>query len=186
MSFFKSSISLVGGTLKRIYWLVPTLFLDPFDLAERYFDVTYEVPQWLMWSLGAGGLFVAVSLTYHELRKQKEGLEAQLGKETDTFHMEFNGYSMLTRDDRVLQLGVIFHSDVDVIVDELALQVGGNLLQPSDWKPFKLKRIHNKNYTFVPATVREAAGSDYGEAKLVVRVGSKQYESEPFKIDGLL
>ncbi len=57
------------GFLKRIYWTLPTLILDPFDLAERLFNVDYNIPLWAVWSLFALGCMTAFVLTYHELRK---------------------------------------------------------------------------------------------------------------------
>ena len=58
-----------------MYWLLPALLLDPFDLAERLFKVNYDVPQWLAWVLAGFGIFIAMLLTYHELRMQKVTLE---------------------------------------------------------------------------------------------------------------
>lgn len=69
---------LTKGILKRIYWLIPVLFLDPFDFAERWFNVTYEAPQWLMWVLVAIGFAIAITLTYHELRTQKVNVDRQV------------------------------------------------------------------------------------------------------------
>jgi len=69
---------LTKGILKRIYWLVPALFTDPFDLAERWFKVTIEPPQYLVWVLIAIGFVIASILTYHELRTQKVNLDEQV------------------------------------------------------------------------------------------------------------
>ncbi len=66
------------GVLKRLYWLAPTLFLDPFDIAERYFGIMYSAPQWLVWVLLVIGFLIAGGLTYHELRAQKCTLEKRL------------------------------------------------------------------------------------------------------------
>ena len=73
MAVLKSSWLLLSGIIKRFYWYVLPLFLDPFDFAERYFGVEdYVIPQWLAWSLFGLGLAVAATLTYHELRTQVE------------------------------------------------------------------------------------------------------------------
>jgi hypothetical protein len=75
MEHLKSLRLLVIGVLKRIYWILPTLLLNPFDIVERLFNVSYEVPQWAIWSLFAAGWVVAILLAYHELRMQKVALE---------------------------------------------------------------------------------------------------------------
>jgi hypothetical protein len=75
MEILKSLRLLVIGVLKRIYWILPTLVLDPFDFAERLLNVSYDVPQWAVWVLFAAGWVVAILLSYHELRMQKVALE---------------------------------------------------------------------------------------------------------------
>jgi len=73
MEFFKSFGLLLLGILKRLYYLIPSLFTDPFDFLERWFKVIYEPPQWLFWLLLSLGLAIAISKTYHELRVQTGG-----------------------------------------------------------------------------------------------------------------
>ena len=68
MEFPKSIGLLLLGVLKRLYYLIPSLFSDPFDIAERWGKVTYEPPPWMFWVLLAIGLFFAVAMAYHELR----------------------------------------------------------------------------------------------------------------------
>ena len=75
MQLFESIALFALGTLKRFYWIIPTLFLDPFDFAKRYFGLTYVVPQLLIWVSFAAGVCIAMALTYHELRMQKINLE---------------------------------------------------------------------------------------------------------------
>jgi hypothetical protein len=75
MELLKSLRFLIIGVLKRIYWVLPTLLLNPFDIVERLFNVSYEVPQWTIWVLFAAGWAVAILLSYHELRMQKIALE---------------------------------------------------------------------------------------------------------------
>lgn len=70
MSFLKSVGYLLWGIIKRLYYVVPALLLDPLDLADRLFEIQYAPPKPLMWSLFGIGLFIAVALTYHELRKR--------------------------------------------------------------------------------------------------------------------
>jgi len=75
MELFKSLRLFILGVMKRIYWLLPTLILDPFDLIERLLNVNYDIPQWAIWTLFTIGLMIAIILTYHELRMQKTALE---------------------------------------------------------------------------------------------------------------
>jgi len=70
MEFFKSASKFLIGTVKRVQWYLPPLLLDPFDIAERVFRMTYFIPQWVAWTLFALGWLVAMLLTYHELRMQ--------------------------------------------------------------------------------------------------------------------
>ena len=68
----------VWGNIKRWYYLLPALCTDPFDFAERWFKVTYESPQYLVWVLVAIGFAIASIATYHELRTQKLKAESLL------------------------------------------------------------------------------------------------------------
>ena len=76
MSLLTSAVSLLAGIGKRIYWLLPALLLDPFDIVEQLFNVTYEIPMLVAWGLAGGGLFVATVLTFHELRGKHEEVVA--------------------------------------------------------------------------------------------------------------
>jgi hypothetical protein len=78
MEFLKSINSLFLGILKRLYYLIPALFTDPFDFLERWFKMIYEPPQWLFWLLLILGFALATILAYHEVRMQKVRLERQL------------------------------------------------------------------------------------------------------------
>ena len=73
MEFFKSIGLLSLGILKRLYYLIPSLFSDPFDVLERWFNVIYEPPQWMFWVLLVAGLCIAIILAYHELRMSTSG-----------------------------------------------------------------------------------------------------------------
>ena len=75
MELLRSLRLFVIGVFKRIYWILPTLLLDPFDFAERLLNVSYNVPQWLVWVLVTTGWAIAIVLTYHDLRMQKVALE---------------------------------------------------------------------------------------------------------------
>jgi hypothetical protein len=70
MDLLESTRLFAKGILKRLYWLAPTLYRAPFDFAERYFEMSYKPPQWLMWVLLIVGFMIAGVLTYHDLRKQ--------------------------------------------------------------------------------------------------------------------
>lgn len=68
MEFLKSVWFLFWGIVKRLWLLIPSLFTDPFDFMERWLNRTYQSPPFLFWLLLSLGIFVAVALTYHELR----------------------------------------------------------------------------------------------------------------------
>lgn len=78
MELLRSLAFFARGILKRIYWLLPALLLDPFDLARTLFGISYDAPLWMIWLLVGTGLFIAGALTYHELRKEvaTEGVNA--------------------------------------------------------------------------------------------------------------
>ena len=70
MEFFRSISIYSRGILKRIYWLLLFfLFSDPFNVAERWFGVTYEAPSYLVWVLLFIGFCFASFFTFHSLRK---------------------------------------------------------------------------------------------------------------------
>jgi len=57
----------IWGIVKRFYWLLPSLLSDPFDIPERWFNIVYTTPSYLVWVLIGIGLFIASFLTYREL-----------------------------------------------------------------------------------------------------------------------
>lgn len=61
---------LVIGFLKRIYWILPTLILDPFDIAKKLFDINYNVPLIVIWNILAVGCMIAVALTVRDIRNR--------------------------------------------------------------------------------------------------------------------
>jgi len=75
MNHIKSLGLLLRGIATRIYWLIPAIMSDPWDLAERWFGIKWNPPVWLGWVLLATGLFIAIFLAYHELRMQKLAFE---------------------------------------------------------------------------------------------------------------
>jgi hypothetical protein len=70
MEFCKSFLSFLWGITKRIYWLLPSLLSDPFDITERWFGLNYDAPPYLVWILIGLGLFIAALLEYHNIRKK--------------------------------------------------------------------------------------------------------------------
>jgi len=82
MEYLKSLGLLLLGIIKRLYYLIPSLFTDPFDFLERWFKVNYESPQWLFGVLLSLGIIIAIALAYHEIRMQKVSLEKRLGDRT--------------------------------------------------------------------------------------------------------
>lgn len=84
MDFIKSTGLLFLGIIKRLYYLIPSLFSDPFDIAERWFEKKFEPPVWIFWFLLILGFTIAVILTYHELHSQKINLEKKLNNKAKT------------------------------------------------------------------------------------------------------
>jgi hypothetical protein len=67
VGFCISTAILLWGVIKRVHFWIPTLLLDPFDLAERYLGITYPIPAFIAWGLFGLGLFLAVAFTYYEI-----------------------------------------------------------------------------------------------------------------------
>ena len=60
------------GIGTRIYWILPSILSDPFDIAERWFGVKYEASPYMFWILLLFGLFMASFLTYyHDIKDIK-------------------------------------------------------------------------------------------------------------------
>jgi len=98
MEFIRSLQQLAWGVVKRLYWLVPSLFTDPFDLLERWFGMNYQPAEWLFWLLLSFGLLIAIALTYHELRMQTAKLaQERKVKSSITSQLE----KRLTGDDQI-------------------------------------------------------------------------------------
>lgn len=69
------------GVIKRFYFYLPALLLDPFDFYEKYLRAWIQrefwpsaprelaVSPWITWSLLGVGLILACVMTYHDLRK---------------------------------------------------------------------------------------------------------------------
>lgn len=83
MEFAASAVSLLWHTSRRVYTLIPALLLDPFDIAERYFGLMYEVPIPVIWGVFSVGVFVAVALAHHDIRMGKKRLEQRSEQKTD-------------------------------------------------------------------------------------------------------
>jgi len=77
MGMAKSLRLFIAGIIKRIYWLIPALFLDPIDLLERIFGEAMNTPSWIGWLLIGLAMFIATFLTYHDLRIQSIAIEQQ-------------------------------------------------------------------------------------------------------------
>jgi hypothetical protein len=73
-----------------------------------------------------------------------------------------------------------------MIIDNLLLEYNGKQFRPLDWEPFKLSRIHNKNYTFNLSKIRAVASVDNKDAKFAVIIDKNKHESIPFNIYDLL
>lgn len=80
MEFLHSSRLFTWGILRRFYWMLPTLLVDPFDLLKTLFGVEYNPPTWIVWAVFSFGLFLAACLAYHEART-KRGSSAPAAQE---------------------------------------------------------------------------------------------------------
>ena len=91
-----STCNLFWGVIKRFYYWLTTLLLDPFDLVEKLLGVTYApLPNVVIWSLFGIGLFAAVAHTHYEIwQKQTFRIlakaKAELRAHADTGHRIFN------------------------------------------------------------------------------------------------
>ena len=117
--------------------------------------------------------------------KYEELVHSAEEQERSQFYLEFNDNSLTTEDGRIL-LGVTFQSEVDVFIEKLELEVNDQAFRPLDWVPFRLRQIHNKNYTFDLVAIRTASNTNYQEARFLVRADGTKHESEPFEIHALL
>jgi hypothetical protein len=95
VGFCISTAILLWGVIKRVHFWIPTLLLDPFDLAERYLRITYPVPAFIAWGLLGLGLFLAVASTYHEMwQKQRIRIlakaKAELREHAEKGHQIFD------------------------------------------------------------------------------------------------
>lgn len=169
MKMYKSSLFLFLRLLKDKWFLLTILLLtDPWDIMERWFNINYKLPLWLLLLLA---IAVAIIWTYCESKKQLK--------------FEFNDNSLTTKDDRLI-LGINFSSSVDITIDNVILEYNGKQFFPLDWAPFKLSRIYSKNYTFPLSKIQAVSSVNNKDAKLIATVGSIKYESSPFNIYTLL
>lgn len=81
LDVIESLLLFLWGVVRRFWFWLPPLLLDPMDAAERLFGVIYEVPQVVGWSLFGVGLFVAALFTYHDERMRSERLADRLADE---------------------------------------------------------------------------------------------------------
>jgi hypothetical protein len=91
-----STFNLLCGVIRRFYYWLTSLLLDPFDLAEKLLGVTYfPLPNFAIWSLFGIGLFAAVAHTHYEIwQKQTVSLlakaKAELQEHAEKGHQIFN------------------------------------------------------------------------------------------------
>ena len=93
-----STREFLSGIFRRLYWLLPLLLLDPFDLAERLTGVNYDVPQWVAWCLAGVGFFMAALLTYHDLRtKQPKSSQGEMPNELRPLNIDTGEFAAIRR-----------------------------------------------------------------------------------------
>lgn len=82
MEFLISTRNFLWGIIKRFYFLIPSLFTDPFDFMERWFGIVYTPPPYLFWVLLGLGVFIAGLFAYHELGMQSLKLKSEVSDKT--------------------------------------------------------------------------------------------------------
>lgn len=160
------------GILKRIYFLLPSLSSDPFDIAERWFGMNYNAPQWLFWVLLGGGLFFAAFLTYYDVKRKLDEI-------SEEFYFEPTGTSV-TEAIGVVHINVTFQARPKVIVDKLALVINGVRFDPSEWSPIAVFPQYTDNWVFELSGKLELGKTYIG--KLIATVDRKEHESRDFKV----
>jgi hypothetical protein len=166
---FKSLWSFIVGILKKIYWLLPSLVLDPFDLAER-FGVNYDAPRWLFWVLLGVGLFISAFLTYNDLKQKLDAI-------SEEFFFEYTGIGLTTKNG-VLYLNVTFKAKPSVIVDKLHLEINGLRIAPTEWKPFKVSPQYTNSWAFNLSG--KVNPEETYPGVLVATIENKEYRSREF------
>ena len=107
MEFLHSTSLFVLAVVKRSYFLLPPLLLDPFDLLGTLFGIDYNPPTWVAWGLFSLGLFVAASWAYHDIRKTVVFIEAD---DVDSTIAKLKAKEFLTADDRRLDVATILNA----------------------------------------------------------------------------
>ena len=160
------------GILKRIYWLIPSILSDPFDIAERWFGVIYTAPPNTFWVLLFIGFFIAAFLTYNDIKRKLDSM-------TVNFFFEPTGNDLTTTAGLVM-LNVTFKANPSVIVDKLFLEIDGSRIASSKGiTPFKVSPQYTDNWTFDLAD--KIRGKTY-IGKLIAVVDKKEYESREFDV----
>jgi hypothetical protein len=205
MEFLKSIGTLSWGVIKRLYYLLPSLLSDPFDILERWCKVIYEPPQWLFGLLLFLGATVAVILAYHEVRMQKVGLEKQLVASKQM------SYSIIWgRDPDVKEEWRLVESDKDnykswrtvweseseglwfilahyvvintlklIRIESINLDIGGQKFE-SNWKSAEFTGIDEPNVEFkIPFEVSRGDQT----AKIEAVIDGKYYTSDSFTLN---
>ena len=160
------------GILKRLYWLLPSILSNPFDIAERWLGIHYDPPQWLFWVLLEIGLFIASFLTCYEVKRR-------LDETAQEFYFEPTGNSF-TEKNGTVHLNVTFRANPKVIVDELYLDINGMPFAPLGWSPFVVSPQYTDNWAF--ALSGKVKQGDTYVGRLIAMVDKKKHLSREFEI----
>ena len=164
--------SFIVGILKKIYWLLPSLLLDPFDMFQRWCGVNYAPPVWLFWLLLGLGLFIAAFLTYNDVKRK-------LDERGEEFYFEPTGASVTTKEGSVL-LQICFTAKPKVVVDKLALDIGGMHFSPAEWKPIVVSPQYTDIWTF--DLLGKVKQNEMHKGKLIAVANGKEYKSREFDV----
>ena len=68
MEYLESARAFSWGVVRRFWWMLPAALVDPFDLLNLFWGISYRPNVWVVWPVFSAGLFVAGLLTFHDLR----------------------------------------------------------------------------------------------------------------------
>ena len=165
----KALFAFVSGVLRRLYWILPSFLVDPFDIAAK-FGVSYEPPQWLFWVLLLLGFSWATFLTYYDVKQKLDETKEELFLEPINFGGDTLNSMIMT---------ICLRATPKVIVDTLYLLADNQTLFPEDWHPItvNIQRIEGWRFDYKNKLL---PCRDY-QGVLVAKVNNKEYRSRDFQ-----
>ena len=179
MEFLNSLGRFLLGILARIYWLIPSLLSDPFDIAERWFGVNYIAPPNMFWILLLVGFFIASFLTYFHDIKGVHNNKQLLVLTPRTYEIGFSGYSEYPKkpdnaDWLCLDVAV---NPIDKPIDALDLLIDDKKIPANHWPGKNVAAF----YAYFNITEWKREGNH--QVELIAYVGDKRHRSGRKTID---